>query len=48
MTKFQYYPKQKIPLWQSDKMRQLIIDRWQEISKVVEARNKSNNTSSLS
>ena len=47
-TKSQFSPKNKIPQWQSHKMRQLIIDRWQEVLKVVKARNKSNNTSSLS
>jgi hypothetical protein len=33
-----------IPQWQSHKMRQIIIDRWQEIWNVVEARNKTEKT----
>lgn len=30
-----------IPQWQSNKMKQIIIERWQEIWVVVEARNKT-------
>lgn len=30
-----------IPQWQSHKMRQMIIDRWQETWTVVETRNKN-------
>ncbi|WP_158441854.1 hypothetical protein [Pleurocapsa sp. PCC 7319] len=48
MTKLQPSRRHNIPQWQSHKMRQLIIDRWQEIWTVVEARNKTNKTSSLS
>jgi hypothetical protein len=33
-----------IPQWQSNKMKQIIIDRWQEIWSVVEARNKITKT----
>lgn len=35
-----------IPQWQSNKMRQIIIDRWQEIWVVVEARNQTQKTRS--
>lgn len=28
----------KIPQWQSEKMRMLISDRWQEIQEIVQAR----------
>lgn len=28
----------KIPQWQSEKMRMLISDRWQEIKEIVQAR----------
>ncbi|MEL7077180.1 MAG: hypothetical protein AAFY50_21965 [Cyanobacteria bacterium J06648_1] len=48
MTKLPPSRRHNIPLWQSEKMRQLIIDRWQEIWTVVETRNKANKTSSLS
>ena len=30
----------KVPQWQSEKMRSLIRDRWQEIQQVVQAREK--------
>ena len=40
-TKSQFSPKNKIPQWQSHKMRQLIIDRWQKTWLVVETRNKT-------
>jgi hypothetical protein len=33
-----------IPQWQSNKMKQIIVDRWQEIWSVVEARNKNTRT----
>jgi hypothetical protein len=33
-----------IPQWQSNKMRQIIVDRWQEIWSVVEARDKTTKT----
>ncbi|WP_156114086.1 hypothetical protein [Myxosarcina sp. GI1] len=33
-----------ISQWQSNKMRQIIIDRWQETWTVVENRNKSRKT----
>ena len=37
VTKFQ---KHNVPQWQSNKMRQIIIDRWQEIWTIVETRHK--------
>ncbi|MEL6438835.1 MAG: hypothetical protein AAFQ80_06210 [Cyanobacteria bacterium J06621_8] len=40
MTKFQSSPKHNVPQWQSNKMKQMIIDRWQEVSTIVEARNR--------
>ncbi len=30
----------RVPQWQSEKMRELIRDRWQEIQEVVQAREK--------
>ncbi|WP_156114145.1 hypothetical protein [Myxosarcina sp. GI1] len=40
MTEFKHSQNHNIPQWQSDKMRQMIIDRWQETWIVVEKRNK--------
>ena len=34
-----------IPSWQSRKMRTLIVERWQEVWQIVEARDKSKNYS---
>ena len=31
-----------IPRWQSDKMRMILADRWQEVWEVVETRAKNN------
>ncbi|MGK7950429.1 MAG: hypothetical protein AB4368_16995 [Xenococcaceae cyanobacterium] len=47
MTKFNDSQTRKTPQWQSHKMRRIIIDRWQEIWTVVEARNKTRTTSSI-
>ena len=32
-------PRHSIPLWQSEKMRTIIADRWEEVWEIVEARN---------
>ncbi|MGD1919923.1 MAG: hypothetical protein ACFCAD_14155 [Pleurocapsa sp.] len=40
MTELKDFPNRKIPPWQSNRMRQIIIDRWQETWTVVETRNK--------
>jgi hypothetical protein len=32
-----------IPLWQSNRMRSLIAERWQEVWQIVEAREKQKN-----
>ncbi|MBW4535470.1 MAG: hypothetical protein RLZZ535_23 [Cyanobacteriota bacterium] len=44
MTQLKDSQTRSIPQWQSNKMRQIIIDRWQEIWLVVEARNKTQKT----
>ena len=44
MTKFKDSQTHGIPRWQSKKMRQVIIDRWQETWTVVEARNQTKKT----
>ncbi len=41
MTKFKHFSTRSIPQWQSNRMKQIIIDRWQETWAVVEARNKT-------
>ncbi|BAZ43628.1 hypothetical protein NIES4102_06290 [Chondrocystis sp. NIES-4102] len=38
-------PKNGIPQWQSDKMKTMISERWQEIWQIVEARDKRSNRS---
>ncbi len=43
MIHFKNSQKRNIPQWQSYKMRQIIIARWQEIWMVVEARNEARN-----
>ena len=40
MTEFKHSKNRGIPQWQSNRMRQMIIDRWQETWIVVETRNK--------
>ena len=32
-------PRHGIPLWQSEKMRAIIADRWEEVWDIVETRN---------
>ena len=44
MTKFKDSQIHGIPLWQSKKMRQVIIARWQETWTVVETRNQTKKT----
>ncbi|WP_158260616.1 hypothetical protein [Pleurocapsa sp. CCALA 161] len=46
MTQHKDAQTRSIPQWQSNKMKQMIIDRWQEIWVVVEARNKTQETRS--
>ncbi|NJK58589.1 MAG: hypothetical protein HC939_22740 [Pleurocapsa sp. SU_5_0] len=41
MTQPKDVQTRSIPQWQSNKMKQIIIERWQEIWVVVEARNKT-------
>ncbi|MCC0177824.1 hypothetical protein I4641_12635 [Waterburya agarophytonicola K14] len=41
MNEFKDFSTRNIPRWQSNKMKQIIIDRWQEIWTVVETRNKT-------
>ncbi|MBE9048306.1 hypothetical protein IQ255_28630 [Pleurocapsales cyanobacterium LEGE 10410] len=40
MTEFKRFQNHNISQWQSNRMRQIIIDRWQETWTVVETRNK--------
>ncbi|MDJ0589927.1 MAG: hypothetical protein QNJ72_08010 [Pleurocapsa sp. MO_226.B13] len=47
MTKRKNSSNRGISPWQSHKMKQIIIDRWQEIWTVVEARNKTRTTDSI-
>ena len=42
MTKVKNNQVCSIPRWQSDKMRMILADRWQEVWEVVETRAKNN------
>ena len=44
MTKFKHSQNHNIPQWQSNRMKQMIIARWQETWTVVETRNKTSKT----
>ncbi|MGL5834137.1 MAG: hypothetical protein ACRC1Z_13025 [Waterburya sp.] len=44
MTRLKNSKTRAIPQWQSNKMKQIIVDRWQEIWLAVEARNKATKT----
>ncbi|MEM7591493.1 MAG: hypothetical protein AAF383_08225 [Cyanobacteria bacterium P01_A01_bin.83] len=41
MNKIKNNAKNMIPQWQSDKMRSLIVERWQEVWQIVETREQS-------
>ncbi|MEM8721786.1 MAG: hypothetical protein AAGE84_21220 [Cyanobacteria bacterium P01_G01_bin.39] len=41
MNKIKNTAKNMIPQWQSDKMKSLIAERWQEVWQVVETREQN-------
>ncbi len=41
VTKFKNSQTRGIPQWQSNKMKRIIINRWQEVWEIVEARKTS-------
>ncbi|MEM8672673.1 MAG: hypothetical protein AAGF83_02195 [Cyanobacteria bacterium P01_G01_bin.67] len=41
MSKIKNNSKNIIPQWQSDKMRSLIAERWQEVWQIVEKREQT-------
>ncbi|MEM7758280.1 MAG: hypothetical protein AAF298_09160 [Cyanobacteria bacterium P01_A01_bin.40] len=41
MSKIKNNSKNIIPQWQSDKMRSLIAERWQEVWQIVERREQT-------
>jgi hypothetical protein len=47
MSRTKNNQKNGVPQWQSDKMKTLIAEKWQEIQKIVEARDKNSNRNSI-
>ena len=43
MSKTKNNQSSSIPMWQSQKMKTLIVERWQEVWEIVEARDKDKN-----
>jgi hypothetical protein len=47
MSRTKNNQKNSVPQWQSDKMKTLIAERWQEIWQIVETRNRDSNPNSI-
>lgn len=43
MSRTKNNQKNGVPQWQSDKMKSLIAERWQEVRETVEARDRDSN-----
>ncbi|MGL5079187.1 MAG: hypothetical protein ACRDBG_25585 [Waterburya sp.] len=43
MSRTKNNQKNGVPQWQSDKMKSLIAERWQEVRETVEARDQDSN-----